>query len=648
MNFELILLGATLLIVGWMLRRGSVGPRRWLPLALAIVAIALSHAWQIRSARRTATLSEAHSRVPASGKSPDYATSDSCRSCHPDQYASWHQSFHRTMTQEATPAAVRGNFDKVTLELAGEKTVLERRGDEFWADMADLDWKADRLVQQMRFDLGRAPRAPDPGAIAPRVQKKITLTTGSHHMQAYWISSAHGNLQLSFPFTYLFESSQWVPRADVFLRDPAAPPHAQSWNFNCLRCHATAGEPRQDPQTLIAQSRVAELGIACEACHGPGARHVELNSNPARRLQLRWDRRPDPSIVNPARLSPAKSAQVCGHCHGVNFFTEQKEWRTGPYTFHPGGEWEDYLTTLQYSKLAENKRLPEPMRQQPSQLHGSFWPDGMIRVSGREYNGLLDTPCFTNGPMSCLSCHSMHQSSPTNQLSSAMDGNQACLQCHRSLEKKIEAHTHHSASSPGSVCYNCHMPRTTYGLLKAIRSHQVSSPNVKTTIETGRPNACNLCHLDQTLAWTGTNLARWYRVPAPALSEEQQTTSAAVLWALRGDAGQRALLAWHFGWEPARQISGTGWMAPVLAPLLDDPYSAVRFIAARSLRRLPGFDGFSFNYISPPADRAAAPDRAWTQWHALPGRPENSAQIPKEKIAELNRQRDNRSMDLLE
>ena len=32
-----------------------------------------------------------------------YVTSNSCRACHPGNYASWHASFHRTMTQVATP-----------------------------------------------------------------------------------------------------------------------------------------------------------------------------------------------------------------------------------------------------------------------------------------------------------------------------------------------------------------------------------------------------------------------------------------------------------------------------------------------------------------------------------------------------------------
>jgi len=105
----------------------------------------------------------------------------------------------------------------------------------------------------------------------------------------------------------------------------------------------------------------------------------------------------------------------------------------------------------------------------------------MVRVSGREYSGMTESPGFQRGEMSCLSCHQMHQafddSRPRHewaddQLKRGMRGNQACIQCHHELadSKTLTDHTHHAADSSGSKCYNCHMSQTTYGLLKANRS----------------------------------------------------------------------------------------------------------------------------------------------------------------------------------
>ncbi len=212
----------------------------------------------------------------------------------------------------------------------------------------------------------------------------------------------------------------------------------------------------------------------------------------------------------------------------------------------------------------------------------------MIRVSGREYNGLIESPCFKDArdqkrTLSCFSCHAMHQPAgdsravkewADDQLAPGMAGNQACLQCHQAIASRVAEHTKHQPASEGSSCYNCHMPFTSYGLLKTIRSHQISSPSVASTRDTGRPNACNLCHLDKTLAWTGDYLAQWYgqeRQPAPA---DERDLSAALLWTLTGDAGQRAIAAQAMGWKPAQAASGTDWMLPHLAQLLDDPYDA--------------------------------------------------------------------------
>ena len=72
---------------------------------------------------------------PAGGEG--YATSATCLACHPAEYDAWHRSFHRTMTQLATPSTVLGAFDGLVLEDRGQEWRLERRRDEFWVEMPD-------------------------------------------------------------------------------------------------------------------------------------------------------------------------------------------------------------------------------------------------------------------------------------------------------------------------------------------------------------------------------------------------------------------------------------------------------------------------------------------------------------------------------
>ena len=50
---------------------------------------------------------------PIQVRTDGYTSSQACGACHPAQYATWHGSFHRTMTQLATRETVRADFDGV-------------------------------------------------------------------------------------------------------------------------------------------------------------------------------------------------------------------------------------------------------------------------------------------------------------------------------------------------------------------------------------------------------------------------------------------------------------------------------------------------------------------------------------------------------
>src|SRR5688572_27906486 len=115
------------------------------------------------------------------------------------------------------------------------------------------------------------------------------------------------------------------------------------------------------------------------------------------------------------------------------------------------------------------------------------------------------------------------------------------------------------------------MPYTTYALFKAIRSHQISSPRVEASSRFGTPNACNLCHLDKTLAWTQAKLMDRYRHLPAYLTAEQKSVSVALLWLLKGHAAHRVIAGWHLGWPPAQPAAGISLLSPYTSQLLSDP-----------------------------------------------------------------------------
>ena len=556
-----------------------------------------------------------------------YVSSETCRACHPSEYDTWYGSFHRTMTQVATSETVRADFDGVVVaEVPGRPMRLERRGREFWAEFDDPGWEG-------------------PDGDRPRITRQIVMITGSHHQNIYWYATGHDRGLNVLPGVYLLDDERWVSRSAVALHPPGQGVATLNghWNAICSACHTTYPKTqfdtpfRSEPfEDQAIDTTTAEFGIACESCHGPGAEHVRANRNPVRRYLRHLTDDRDPTIIQPAHLDPQRSSEVCGQCHSVWEFYDldgERQANRDGLPYRPGDTLRDTRFVAQPMPDVRAPEITAFLERDPEFVRGSFWPDGMIRVSGREYNGLIDSPCFANATepertLSCFSCHGMHKTpedprpvatwADTHQVSSGMHTNDACLQCHEPIGLDVTGHTNHAAGSSGSSCYNCHMPYTSYGLMQAIRSHTISSPSANESVEIGRPNACNLCHLDQTLAWTAEQLDTWYDTPPPAMSGEEATIAASLLWMLRGDAGLRALTAWNMGWAPAQEASGTGWMVPHLAEALNDPYDTVRYIAYQSLRTLPGYAGFEYDYVAPADDRIATVVPVIRNWREGP------------------------------
>ncbi len=576
-----------------------------------------------------------------------FVSSNACQTCHPGNYASWHASYHRTMTQRGNVETLQADMDGLELHHAGTRYEVERRGRDYF--------------------VRKGPAAGPLGA-----PQQIVLVTGSHQLQIPWMETEFGRTLEQFPFGYIIEEKMWAPVTQTFLMPPELKEiySLGAWNGACMDCHVTQGRSRFVEGNRW-DTQVTEFGISCEACHGNGAAHVAANRNPLRRWKMHLTGAPDPTIANAGRMSGPASALACGQCHSVWAFKgmdEKIDFNRHGAGFRPGQEDLEKRFVVQ-PQTADHSAQKDFIRQsEPDFFRNRFWGDGMIRVTGREYNGVAASPCFKGGEFSCLSCHQMHPERPTearldqwkdDQMKPHMESDRACLQCHQSMASNISAHTHHAANSSGSSCYNCHMPHTTFGLLKAIRSHQVSSPSAAESVEHGRPNACNLCHLDQTLAWTADHLQAWFGQTPPPLGPDDRELAASVQWLVKGDAAQRALLAWGMGWKPARETTGDlGWFYPYLIYTLTDPYAAIRFNAWRSLRALPGFADFSFTYTDPDEKISETARAAYARWMSevkpgdatFPGRTglESNGAFRPELMNRLRAERDNSPVLLAE
>jgi len=568
----------------------------------ALFAAALVFGWSIleRSTSNSA---------PADWAAVPSASSESCAKCHVDHYQSWQRTYHRTMTREATPENVKGDFGDAIHDYQGLPTRFTRNGDTFQMETIDPGW-AGELARAH----GQMAEVGSPRFATFRVDRLV----GSHWIQECLHKKPNG-LYIRLPVLYHIGEKRWIHTNGAFLApdtdDFWQKCRGAKWNETCLFCHNTG--PRKNPvpgrgEPAGYSTEVAELGISCEACHGPGSEHTARNRNPAHRFDLQLTDRPDPSIVNPLRLPIPRRDEICARCHGA-LVPKPEMW--DPVTvrdpFIPGfelGRFNHFFSSEEeQARLARGrpKELPPP---KPAPTDGRFWGDGTPLTTALEFNGMALSACYQKGQgtMSCLSCHEMHGAEPNHMLKPGMRTNEACYQCHEPYRARLLEHTRHSADSPGSLCFSCHMPRQVYSLLATHRSHRIESPTLEGSLGTGKPHACNLCHLDKSLGWTREQLAKWpgSKQVLVRLSNNQETVAASVLDLMQSDARTRVVVAGAFADPAAHRASGTDWYGSFLTrALTGERYPAVRYLVHQGLKAVHGEGGAGpLDFLARPAD----------------------------------------------
>jgi hypothetical protein len=450
-------------------------------------------------------------QAPAAPAAADvYVGSGACQRCHEPEHESWRQTLHVQMTKAIADATVEGDFRSGTkLEQNGRAYTMGTRNGRYVISVAH-------------------------GA-RPAETFEVDYTLGARRFQGYLSKRPDGRIYV-LPVFWHNESKRWIDWKEI-TPIPDDPDHdlRQIWNVTCVNCHATNLARNFSPATNTYATTWTEMGVGCEACHGPGAAHVALmnewEKTPARR-------RPNENIrtfsFSPERSTPRQVFDACGYCHGNknNVF----------FGFKPGDRYEDYALPFLISQ-------PVPA----NDPQGEFWPDGRPSRFNRP-QALTMTGCFLNGQATCTSCHKVHGASNDHALKVPVEApggghtrqsDLLCTQCHTvggdarsamasaearsakalaerqptattSAERQpipipdLSAHTHHAPDSQGSRCIECHMSDVNWRLITRRRDHTFQPPVPEMTSRFGVPNACTTCHEDRSPEWAASTMDRWY------------------------------------------------------------------------------------------------------------------------------------------
>jgi predicted CXXCH cytochrome family protein len=454
---------------------------------------------------------QADQSVVAPGQDAGYVGSEACRACHEDAFTKWKSSLHIQMTRPVAEATVLGDFSGGTTLRAHDRAYTFGR-------------KAGRPTVTVR------------AGDRPAETFQVEYTLGSKRLQGYLSTLPDGRMYV-LPVFWHVESGRWLDWKETTPIPDGAHDLKQIWNVNCFNCHATNLDRGFEPAKAAYRTHWTELGIGCEACHGPGREHIALTEawakDPATMPQYssRASNRQlsdTLKIFSPRSADPRRTFDSCAYCHGNkrNLFT----------TFRAGDRYEDHALPF---------LLSEPLPEFDAQ--GEFWPDGRPNRFNRP-QALTLSGCFKAGAIACTNCHLAHGSG--NDFSLKLDvhdgrtGDRLCTQCHQSppaipvagaepvadgarpritsrpadgpdsripwTAEQLAAHSFHSADSPGSRCVNCHMSDVNWRLLIRRRDHTFQAPVPETTAAFGVPNACTTCHDDKTPEWAARQMDAWW------------------------------------------------------------------------------------------------------------------------------------------
>ncbi|WP_254436097.1 multiheme c-type cytochrome [Ruegeria arenilitoris] len=464
-------------------------------------------------------------------QTPEYVGSDQCIECHTAEAEVWATSHHALAWTEVEAGHVVADFDGTRFDHGGMSVEFSVTSDGPRANVTEKD--------------------------GVTTEYGVHSVVGIEPLQQYLFETEPGRLQ-SFDVVWDTKNQQWFhlyPDQDLPPDDGLhwTGPY-KNWNARCAECHATGFEKNYNVQTRSYASTQSEIGVGCEACHGPGSAHIDWTQG----QKLVADLNEFGFTMSWGRGRTEDEIQQCAGCHS-------RREAHGDGNPIPGTPYYD----------AYNLAVLRP---------GLYHPDGQILDEVYVYGSFLQSKMYAQG-VGCMNCHDPHSA----ELKA--DGNGVCTQCHSpagnpdfptltAKDYDTSAHHHHPQDSAGAQCTSCHMIERVYMGVDGRRDHSFRIP--RPDLGLGE-DACTDCHQAEDQAWAAQQIEDWY----PASTHRVPHYGTVFQAAMDGRAdGPDALL--EISTDPSQpgiirataayllQPFGSADVAEQTAPLLSDPDPLIR------------------------------------------------------------------------
>ena len=290
-----------------------------------------------------------------------------------------------------------------------------------------------------------------------------------------------GDYIFEAPLSFYAQTGKWdlspgYQRGDYGFNRAIAP--------GCIFCHTGRAQPVPHTIGKYESTPFPELAIGCENCHGPGAAHVR-----AMGLGDSYPHGKDPTIVNPAKLTPALADSICMSCH-----------QTGDTrVFQPGKSYQDFRPGMALDRVMAILMVPPTRDNPPSEDHVQHY---YAMTMSKCYQASASNP--TAKQMRCITCHDPHIEPTSAEAPAFFNGK--CLTCHTAQSCKAPAEVR-SSRAPGNIandnCIGCHMPKRDNASIShsSLTNHRIvaraDEPYPSVAFEETTPALPDLIHLNR-------------------------------------------------------------------------------------------------------------------------------------------------------
>jgi hypothetical protein len=373
--------------------------------------------------------------------------SESCKSCHPNEFKDWENSHHDLSMQKADSSTVLGNFNNDTFSSNGIQYKFFKKGKDFYVHTE--------------------------GENKTYANFKILYTFGVTPLQQYMIAFPDGKLQCLL-VAWDTKKKQWYHlQPDMKVHHPDWmhwTGGSMNWNNMCADCHSTNLKKNYHDASHSYETTYSIINVSCESCHGPQSFHVVYYQHPEKYKKLG----PPPAFFD-KKTTSKQVVDKCARCHS-------RRSQLTEYFDYNGNFLDHYSPSL----------LTYP----------TYHQDGQFNDENYEFASFTQSKMYHYG-VSCRDCHNVHS------LKLKKEGNALCLNCHLPKYDTYEHH-YHQVNTEASQCINCHMTGKNYMGVDFRRDHSFRVPRPDQSVKYGTPNACNSCHKDKSAAWASDFIVEKY------------------------------------------------------------------------------------------------------------------------------------------